>query len=383
MNVTEKENEQKIYDYVLENVKDKDLISKLSVKGSQFKPSKFTFSGACSGCGETAYIKLLTQLFGDNLVIANATGCSSIYGASAPVTPYEVPWASSLFEDNAEYGYGIKTANEVIKNRILKYMMNNLSENNLYQKWIDNCDNYEITNEIYDKIKNNLPPFLEQYRDYLVSKSVWIIGGDGWAYDIGFSGIDHVLASNDNVNILVLDSQVYSNTGGQSSKASPLGTIAAFTSSGKTNGKKDLAAISLCYKNAYVAQVSLGANASHLIKVLNEASNYNGPSIILAYTPCIAHGIKGGLENSIEISKQATNCGYYPIFHYNPLENKFYLDSKKTDFDLYEDFLNKQTRYSMLSKVNPSKSKELLNSNKENAIKRYEYYKKLDSDNVK
>ena len=376
----EKDNIQSIFDYLDTNISDKKKLPISTVKGSQFKRPKFCFSGACAGCGETAYIKLLTQLFGDNLIISNATGCSSIYGGSYPSMPYNVAWASSLFEDNAEYGYGMLIANNVIRHRIKDIMEANMTNSNssLFSKWLENPDDYQNTKYVYDNLNNDLPDELKELKDYIPSRVIWTIGGDGWAYDIGYGGIDHVLSSNDNVNILVLDSQVYSNTGGQSSKATAKGAIAAFASSGKVTNKKDLARMALSYQHVYVAQVSLGAKPAETIKIMLEAANHNGPSIIIAYTPCISHGIKGGMVNSVDMEKLASVSGYYPIFHYNPEDKKFTLD-QEADFDKYEEFLDNQTRYSMLKTVNPDKAKELLDSNKEDAIKRYEYYKNMSN----
>src|SRR5574344_880611 len=349
VNLETKLEEQKIFDYLDKKIDDKNIYPKNLVKGIEFAKPKFAFSGACAGCGETAYIKLLTQIYGNNLIISNATGCSSIYGASAPVTPYTVPWANSLFEDNAEYGYGILLGNNVIRNRI-KNIMEREPDNKLYKKWLSDADNYQNTKYVYDNL-TNMSHELRELKDYIISRVVWTIGGDGWAYDIGYSGIDHVLASNDNVNILVLDTQVYSNTGGQASKASPKGVIAEFASNGKKTAKKDLARICMSYQNAYVAQISLGANPNTTIKVMTEAVNHKGPSIIIAYSPCISHGIKGGLINSVDIEKLAATSGYFPIFHYNPDTKVFTLDMK-ADFDKYEDFLMTQTRYSMLKTIN-------------------------------
>ncbi len=371
--------EQKIFDYLNDNIKEKDTNTDL-VAGSQFKKPKFEFCGACAGCGETSYIKILTQLFGKQLVIANATGCSSIYGGSMPSMPYTIPWANSLFEDNAEFSYGILNGNNVMRNRIRKIMSDNMDNPNsdLFKKWLDNMDDYNTTLNVYQNIDyDKAPKVLSDLKDYIVKKSVWAIGGDGWAYDIGFSGIDHVLSSNDDVNILVLDSQVYSNTGGQSSKASPRGAIASFASSGKKTSKKDLARICLSYPNCYVATICLGANMMQTIKALKEAEAHKGPSIVIAYTPCISHGIDGGLVNSIEMEKLATLSGYYPIFRYNPDLKKFTLDSKKVDFDKYEEFLLKQTRYKMLKKINPDEADTLLKQNKEDAINRFSYYQDL------
>lgn len=371
--------EQERFNYLEENVTEKDLVNLYTIKGSQLVKPKFEFSGACAGCGETPYLKLLTQLFGDHMMIANATGCSSIYGGSAPTTPYKVPWASSLFEDNAEYGYGMKVATEVRRNYIKQYMETHLDENKeLYQKWLDHMEQPQITREVYDALKKDTPEGLKPYMDDIIAPSVWMIGGDGWAYDIGYGGIDHILSSQANVNILVLDSQVYSNTGGQASKASPKGSIAAFASHGKDVPKKDLARIAMCTPNVYVAQVSMGANPMQVIRAMKEAEEHQGPSMILAYSPCISHGIRGGMENSMDSSKMATACGYYPIFRYQPETKKFTLDSKQVNFDLYQNYLETQNRYRMLKVVNKEKAEQLLHQNKEEAIERFEYYQSLE-----
>lgn len=376
-----KNQEQEIFDYLVSHVTEKEVGNKYTIKNSQFRTPKFEFCGACAGCGETSYIKLLTQLFGNQLVIANATGCSSIYGASLPSLPYQVSWASSLFEDNAEFGYGMVLANEQKQKSIRKIVEEHKEEvKEELQTWLDYMNEIDRTKEVYENLKNKtLSKELEEIKNELPAKTIWCIGGDGWAYDIGYGGIDHVLASNDNINILVLDTEVYSNTGGQSSKSSPKGTIAPFTTKGKTNAKKDLAAIAMMYPNTYVAQVSLGGNMQQVINVMKEAANYHGPSIIIAYSPCISHGIKGGMVNSLESSKLAVQCGYYPIFHRNPITKEFKLDYKKVNFDLYEDYLNTQTRYQMLSIVNPDKAKELLENNKQDAIRRFKYYESLEN----
>lgn len=369
--------EQEIFNYLSKNIKNKN-IEVNNIRNSQFRDPKIKYCGACAGCGEPSYIKLLTQLYGDNLIISNATGCSSIYGGSAPSMPYTIPWASSLFEDNAEYGYGMLIATNTIRNRIKQIMENNLDSSNseLFKKWLDNYDNYQITKEVYDNLGDDIPDELKELKDYIISRNIWCVGGDGWAYDIGFGGIDHVLSSNDNINILVLDTQIYSNTGGQASKASPAGSIASFATSGKKTSKKDLGRIAMSYPNCYVAQVSLGSNPMQVLKALKEATEYNGPSIVIAYCPCISHGIKGGMSNSLQMEKEATNCGYFPTFRYHPI-NGFTLDSKNVNFDLFEEFLNKQTRYKMLEKVNKEEKEELFKLNKMDAMKRYEYYKSL------
>ena len=347
----------------------------VNVKFLEFTDPKFEYSGACAGCGETAYIKNLTQLFNNNLIIANATGCSSIYGASAPSTPYSIPWANSLFEDNAEFGLGIKTGINIKRNKIKKYMEENKSE--LFNKWLDNMDNYNTCLDVYNNTDFNKHPVLNELRDYIVPKSMWIIGGDGFAYDIGYGGIDHVLSTNENINILVLDTEVYSNTGGQSSKSSNLGSIASFTANGKKNYKKDLARIAMCYPHVYVACVNIGYDKEHYLKVLQEANNHNGPSIVIAYAPCIEHGIKTGMEHSLDDAKLATECGYFLTFRYNPENKTFSLDSKNIDFDKYDSFLSNENRYANLKKVNPDDAEELLNMQKEWAKNRYEYYSKL------
>ena len=373
--------EQDIFDYLVKNIKFKSEIKVDTVKGSQFKMPSFEFCGACAGCGEPSYIKILTQLFGESMMIANATGCSSIYGGSAPITPYKIPWSNSLFEDNAEYGYGLLVANKKMRERIKNIMEQNIDNKNseLFHKYIDNINDYQITKDVYDNLDySSCPIELSKLKNYIPYRTIWTIGGDGWAYDIGFGGIDHVLASNDDVNILVLDTQIYSNTGGQSSKSSPKGSIASFTTGGKLQNKKDLARIALSYPQVYVAQISLGANMVQVIKAFKEAEKHKGPSIIIAYAPCISHGIKGGMENSVEFQKLAVKCGYFPIFRYNPDEEKFTLDSKNVDFDLYEEFLDSQTRYSALKKVNKDNAIQLLKENKEDAIKRFNYFKNLE-----
>lgn len=367
--------------YLFNEVTEKRVVSTDTVKGSQFRTPKFEFSGACSGCGETPYLKLLTQLFGDKLVMANATGCSSIYGASNPATPYSVPWANSLFEDNAEFGYGMRIAEDAMKNRIVTLIKDNISkvkksEEKIYKAYIDDI-NDESAQALYDIIDNTKIEELKPLKSFIKPKSIWMVGGDGWAYDIGYNGIDHVLASHDNVNILVLDTEVYSNTGGQASKSTRKGAIAKFAASGKKVSKKDLAKIALTYPHVYVGTVSLGFNPAHTIKILKEAEAYNGPSIIIAYSPCIAQGIIKGMNNSIEEEKMATKVGYFPIFHYNPTTKKFTLDSK-ADFTKYIEFLSGENRYRSLKNVSKD-YKDILEENKENAMNRYKYYEDLSN----
>lgn len=377
-----KQHIQEIFDYLDKHISyKKELDNTLfTVKTSQFKKPKFEFSGACAGCGETAYIKLLTQLFGERLVISNATGCSSIYGASAPSMPYSVPWASSLFEDNAEYGFGMLQATNKIRNRIKTLMEENLDNPNkeLFLEYIKSMDSYEVTKKVYESLDyDTVPQELKDLREYITARSIWSIGGDGWAYDIGFGGIDHVLSTHDNVNILVLDSEVYSNTGGQASKSTPTASIASFASNGKVNSKKDLARMMMAYPHVYVAQVNIGANQAQVIKAFKEAEEHQGPSIVIAYTPCISHGIKGGMEQSLKVAKMATQCGYFPIFRYVPKDEKFYLDYKNVNLDLYEEFLENQNRYRSLKLINPKHAEELLKLNQEQALTRFEYYKCL------
>ena len=346
-----------------------------NVKNIGFIEPKFEYSGACAGCGETAYIKNLTQLFNNNLIIANATGCSSIYGASLPSTPYSIPWANSLFEDNAEFGLGIKTGINLKRDKIKKYMEENRCP--LFDKWLANMDDYETTMEVYNEIDFDKYPELNELRDYIVPKSMWIVGGDGFAYDIGYGGLDHVLSTNENINILILDTEVYSNTGGQSSKSSNVGSIASFTSKGKNNYKKDLARIAMCYPHVYVACVNIGYNKEQYLKALQEANNHNGPSLIIAYAPCIEHGIKKGMEHSLDDAYLASLCGYFLTFRYNPDNQTFSLDSKDVDFDKYDEFLSNENRYANLKKVNKEEADILLEKQKEWAKNRFDYYSKL------
>jgi len=379
----EVKNEQSIKDneYLFKNIKDKQVLNPLTVKGSQFIRPKFEYHGACAGCGETPYLKLLTQLFGSELVIANATGCSSIYGGTVPSTPYSVPWANSLFEDNAQFGFGMALSDRIRKDKIKSIIEENI--NTIPSPYQEICASfhkrlsYESSCLLYEAVDNIKIKELQEMKQFIKTKSFWIIGGDGWAYDIGFNGLDHVLSTRENINILVLDTEVYSNTGGQSSKSSKVGSVAKFTSHGKENIKKDLAKIALTYPHVYVAAVSLGANMQQTIKAFTEAKNYNGPSIIIAYAPCIAQGILKGMSNSIEEEKQATKVGYFPIFRYNPETKEFKLDSD-ADFDGYMDFLMGERRYKALKKLNPERAEELYEQNKNNAMERYEFYKHLD-----
>ena len=393
--------------YFFENVSEKkDLVDILqSPKNSQFAQPLFEFSGACAGCGETPYIKLVTQLFGDRMIIANATGCSSIYGGSFPSTPYTTNkdghgpvWANSLFEDNAEFGFGMKMASLALRARIEMHMENGLASDKatpevkeLFTKWIENKEDGKITQEI----KKELVPLLEKtdadfakeildIKDHLVKRSQWIIGGDGWAYDIGYGGLDHIIANNEDVNILILDTEVYSNTGGQASKSSQIGSIAKFAAAGKAGKKKDLAAIAMSYGHVYVAQISHGASQMQMLKAIKEAESYKGPSVIIAYSPCIAHGITSGMGTTQRQAKLAVECGYWPTFRYDPRlevegKNPFTIDSKTPDWDKYETHLLSETRYSQLKKINPEKAQELLDANKFDAQRRYKMYQRYAS----
>lgn len=375
-NLEARQKEMERYNY-LQTVSEKHVLPKTTIKGSQFVKPKFEFSGACAGCGETPYLKLLSQLFGDDLMIANATGCSSIYGASIPSMPYTVPWVNSLFEDNAEFGYGIRVGEDFMHEkvkRVFKEYKNKVNSKNkkLIDKYLKSYSK-EVAEEVYNNLDYEDFKEIIPLKKYIKEKTIFIVGGDGWAYDIGYGGIDHVLANNENVNILVLDTEVYSNTGGQSSKSTRMGATAKFASSGKKTAKKDLAKMALNYKNVYVATVSLGANYMQTIKAFNEAASYNGPSIIICYAPCIAHGIKSGMKSAIEEEKLVTESGYFPLFRYNPETEKFTLDSK-ADFTKYDEIFNRENRYS----INEEEKISLLEQNKKNAIDRYNEYKTLE-----
>lgn len=368
------------FDYLLKNsVNDKYTNNTLTVKNVSLKNPKFEYSGACAGCGETPYLTNLTRVFSDNLIISNATGCSSIYGGSAPSMPYSIPWASSLFEDNSEYGYGILTGINIKRDKIKKYMKE-YPRNKTFQKWLENMDNYEMCTEVKNSIDYKKHPYLLDMQDYIVPKSMWVVGGDGFAYDIGYGGLDHVLSKNENINILVLDTEVYSNTGGQSSKSSNLGSIASFTSKGKDNYKKDLARIAMCYPHVYVAATNIGYSKAQYLKVLEEASRHNGPSLVIAYSPCIEHGIKTGMEHSQSNAYLATKSGYFLTFRYNPSTKKLTLDSKEPDFTKYEEYLMTENRFANLKRVNKELASDILNNQKEWAMNRYNYYKKISEE---
>lgn len=389
-------------EYLFNKVTYKDnLMPKNTVKGSQFAQPLFEFHGACGGCGETPYIKAITQLFGDRMMIANATGCSSIYGGSAPSTPYttnscgEGPsWGNSLFEDNAEYGYGMAMAVKTLRDKIQTIMEENMDKvskevADMFKEWIEYREDGARTKDIRDR----LVPALEKcdcevaksllaLKQYIVKKSQWVFGGDGWAYDIGYGGLDHVLASSDDINVLVLDTEIYSNTGGQASKSTRTGAVAKFAAAGKPNNKKDLAAIAMSYGHIYVAQVSMGANQAQYLKAIAEAEAYPGPSLIIAYAPCISHGIKKGMGNSQLEMKLATECGYWPIFRYNPLlekqgKNPLQIDSKEPAWDKYDEYLMGEVRYATLAKSHPEEAKALFERNKKESQRRWRQYQRL------
>ncbi|MDO5488194.1 MAG: pyruvate:ferredoxin (flavodoxin) oxidoreductase [Rikenellaceae bacterium] len=388
---------------VTKNIGYKQVVDKTkTVKNLQFEQPLFEFSGACAGCGETPYIKTITQLFGDKMMVANATGCTSIYSGSAPSTPYctnskgQGPaWANSLFEDNAEFGLGMHVGVEKLRDRVQGYMEQVIASEaapaNLkavMQEWIDTRYSSAKSAEVSERLLPMLDPNCEicqkiiEMKDWLAKKSQWIIGGDGWGYDIGFGGVDHVLASGMDVNILVVDTEVYSNTGGQSSKSTPVGAVAKFASSGKRIRKKDLGAIAMTYGYVYVAQVSIGASQAQLLNVLKEAEAYPGPSLVIAYAPCINHGIKGGMTRTQTIGKQAVECGYWHLWHYNPQleaegKNPFVMDSKEPDWSKFRAFLMKEVRYTSLQKAFPAEAEELFQAAEENAKWRYNSYQRM------
>ena len=396
---------QKNWDYMVNHVSSKaHLVDvKLNVKNSQFATPLFEFSGACAGCGETPYVKLITQLYGDRMMIANATGCSSIYGASAPATPYRKneegkgpAWANSLFEDNAEYGYGFAIAHTSMRNRLRDLMQRallsgefNEEQQGLFQEWIENGEDADLSKELAPKIvaalagmDNPVAMEIVSLKKYLSKKSIWVFGGDGWAYDIGFGGLDHVLASGQDINILVLDTEVYSNTGGQSSKSTPTAAVAKFAAAGKRIRKKDLGMIAVTYGYVYVAQIAMGASQAQTLKALKEAESYNGPSIVIAYSPCISHGLRKGMGHAQAEQKSAVECGYWQLWRYDPRlesegKNPFQLDSKEPDWSRFKEFLLGEVRYTQLLKSFPQEADELFAAAKENAQWRYRSYKRM------
>ncbi len=380
------EEDQKLWDYAINNVKSKQHLvdTKSNVKNSQFAQPLFEFSGACSGCGETPYVKLISQLFGDRQIVANATGCSSIYSASVPSTPYTVnekghgpAWANSLFEDFCEFGLGMTIADEKMRARVLGFVKEALDDATvaddvkaLYKEWIENFNDGDKTRELSDKIleaiehsDNPADVKVRELGQYLVKRSQWIIGGDGASYDIGFGG-------------------VYSNTGGQASKATPIGAIAKFAAAGKRVRKKDLGLIASTYGYVYAAQIAMGANDAQCLKAIREAEAYDGPSIIIAYAPCINHGIKAGMGKAQAEEKAAVACGYWHLWRYNPQleaegKNPFTLDSPAPNWDEFENFLKGEVRYASVLKQYPDEAAELFKAAKENAQWRYNNYRRL------
>ncbi len=396
--------EQANFDYLNSKIGYKQVVDKKSnLKNSQFAQPLFEYSGACAGCGETPYIKNITQLFGDHMMIANATGCSSIYGASFPASPYCTDanghgpaWANSLFEDFCEFGLGMKLGSDRVRETVASLMTQGLSCSccsdeikALFQKWLDNRNDAAATREVADKLvplmkecSCDICSKLLDLKSYLPARSQWIIGGDGASYDIGYGGLDHVIASGENVNILVLDTEVYSNTGGQSSKATPAGAIAKFAASGKKIRKKDLGMMAISYGYVYVAQVAMGASPAQYLNAIKEAEAYDGPSLVIAYAPCINHGLKAGMGLSQKEEKLAVECGYWHLYRYNPAlegtdKNPFSLDSKEPDWSKFQDFLKGEVRFSSLVKLFPDKAKELLELTEEFAKVRYSNYARL------
>ncbi len=396
------EAEQKYFDYAAALPEKTDVVAKFkenTVKGSQFKKPLLEFSGACAGCGETPYAKLITQLFGDRMYIANATGCSSIWGNSSPSTPYTVnekgqgpAWSNSLFEDNAEFGYGMLLAQRAIRGGLkakVEAVMNSEKAPEevkaACKEYLDTFDcgatNGTATDKLVEAIKDadcDTCREIVKNKDFLAKKSQWIFGGDGWAYDIGFGGVDHVLASGKDINVMVFDTEVYSNTGGQSSKATPTGAVAQFAAGGKETKKKDMASIAMSYGYVYVAQISMGADFNQTVKAIAEAEAYPGPSLIIAYAPCINHGIKKGMAKAQTEEELAVKCGYWHNFRFNPAaDKKFALDSKTPDMENYMDFLNGEVRYNSLQRQNPEKAARLFAKNESEAKARYAYLNKL------
>jgi len=401
----ETERQSENWEYAANNILYKDhLMDKFSVKGSQFAMPLLEFHGACAGCGETAYVKLATQLYGDRMIIANATGCSSIWGGSAPSIPYTTnregrgpAWANSLFEDNAEYGYGIYLGAKQIRERLRDIMKQGMKLDldseckQAFQEWIDSMYDGEKSKEASRKLLHIIraPKYKDDKiireilskKDYLIKPSVWIVGGDGWAYDIGYGGLDHVLASGEDVNILVMDTEVYSNTGGQSSKATPTAAAAKFAASGKKIRKKDLGMMAMSYGYVYVAQVSFGANMNHTAKVFKEAEEYKGPSLIIAYAPCVNHGIKTGMGTTVAQEKRAVEAGYWHLYRYNPEikeqgKNPFTLDSKEPKSS-FREYIESEIRFAQIKNTFPEIAEELFSKAEADAKDKYQTYRRL------
>jgi len=394
----------KPWNYAIEEVtRKKNPMKKTTVKGSQFEEPLLEFSGACAGCGETPYARLVTQLYGDRMIIANATGCSSIWSAAGAATAYRTnenghgpAWANSLFEDNAEFGLGMYLANKAIRERIAQNIKTVIESNideeakGILQDWLDHKDSGEGTRDrasrvikVLENMDNEIAKNILRDREFFTKRSQWIFGGDGWAYDIGYGGLDHVLASRENVNVLVFDTEIYSNTGGQSSKSTPSAAIAKFAAHGKRTKKKDLGMMAMSYGYVYVAQIAMGADQNQTLKAIAEAEAYDGPSLIIAYATCISHGIKDGLSVTPQEEKKAVECGYWNLYRYNPQlkqenKNPFILDSKEPKGD-FNEFLMGEVRYSALAKEYPDLAQQLFSKTKEDAMERYENYKRLAS----
>ncbi|MDY3092556.1 MAG: thiamine pyrophosphate-dependent enzyme, partial [Erysipelotrichaceae bacterium] len=390
VDINAKLDQEPLADYLFKEVEYKtDYFPTNTVKGSQFLMPYFEVSGACPGCGETPYYKLVSQLFGRDMLVANDTGCSMIYCSSTPSTPFVndkngegVAWANSLFEDNAEYGFGMAVAQNYKESRILKIMEDNLDGDckEAFEKYLAANGNRDaqraVKDEVIAAVKASSNEAVKELLDYerdLVSKSVWIVGGDGWAYDIGYGGLDHVLANDLNVNVLVLDTEVYSNTGGQASKSSQASSIAKFAAGGKATSKKDLGQIAMAYGHVYVASVAMGANRQQTLNAIREAESYNGPSLIIAYAPCAEHGIKGGLSNHQIVQKKAVECGYVTLYRFDPRnEHPLTVDSKEPNWDNFEAFLLNETRYAQLVKLKGAEvAEEMFAKTKADAQKRY------------
>ncbi|SCG83784.1 putative pyruvate-flavodoxin oxidoreductase [Proteiniborus sp. DW1] len=397
------ERQDENWEYAL-TVRDKDhLVDKGTVKNSQFVRPLLEFSGACAGCGETAYVKLVTQLYGDRMMIANATGCSSIWAASAPSIAYSTTaegrgpaWANSLFEDNAEYGFGMAIAVRQMRERLGELMRQGLESDldeeckDAFRYWLESMEDGELSKKASQKVlevlkkhnhNDSITKEILEKKDYLTKKSIWIIGGDGWAYDIGYGGVDQVLSTGEDVNLLVLDTEIYSNTGGQSSKSTPTAAVAKFAAAGKRVRKKDLGLMAMSYGYVYVAQIALGANMNQAIKAIKEAESYKGPSLIICYAPCISHGIKSGMGTSVAQEKKAVEAGYWHLYRYNPLlkeegKNPFILDSKEPTAP-FRNFIESEIRYTQIMKVFPDVADELFTQAEKHARERYDTYKRL------
>jgi pyruvate-ferredoxin/flavodoxin oxidoreductase len=383
------------------SISDKQVFGYETVKGSQFRQPLCEFSGACAGCGETPYAKLLTQLYGDRMYWANATGCSQAWGSPMPSFPYTVnkeghgpAWSNSLFENNAEFSLGMCLAVNQQRKKT-KMLLEELCEvapefKELIGEWLDSFSDLDASKAASDKLQaalesaklsgraDELKSQVLAHPEYLAKQTFWMFGGDGWAYDIGFGGLDHVIAMGEDINVLVVDTEVYSNTGGQSSKATPLGAVAQFQASGKKSGKKDLGKMMMAYGNCYVANVAMGADPNQFMKAVTEAEAYPGPSLIIAYAPCINHGIKAGMDQAQAEMKRAVDSGYWPLYRYNPMnkEKPFTLDSKEPTLS-YQEFLEGEVRYASLHKTFPENAKALFAQAEKEAKERYEYYKHL------